>query len=285
MRPVAAILVTGFIQQCLPQPPQVEPPEAHIEVACASVDCLVVELQGDQSPEADEWRWVIDGVDYGTDPVIAIDLPGRGLTEVELEVTNSAGSSATSVRLFTTEVVPLPGDDGSTGGFDPAWATVVVGAQACDTNAVVSTIGGCFTGPAPLEHHVLRDRFGVVTRSVLVYDPVANNVTTPGYAVAAVWRNNHDPATYPNHSANLNFYNSSASDYGPPPRPYRSIASGDQITSYYPLGIGDILEIDFQHGVYFEDPQRTPLDRLRLDCSAGSLSVDVQPLDVSATGI
>ena len=61
-------------------------------------------------------------------------------------------------------------------GFDPTTGMVVVGAQSCDENAVISTVGGCFTGTQPLEHRVQRKTLVSTNRSVLVYDARAAEV-------------------------------------------------------------------------------------------------------------
>jgi len=279
MRATAAILVTGFIQFCVPQPPDVEPPIAKITFECLSDDCLVMELSAEESEGLEEVSWAIDGTDYGSDEVFAIDVPGRALLEIELTVTNTEGTDTTKRHVMTTPVYPNPVDPDPT--WDPSTALVIVGAQSCDSMAVISTVGGCFTGSKPLEHRVARDRFGLVSRSVLDYDPVDNALGSTGYAVAARWRNDHDQNN-PNHSPTTMYFNSTAADYGQPPnQPFLNLhgnGTTNHITSYYPIGTGDIMEFEFTHGVYLGDPDERPIDALRIDCSTGTMSVQASPL-------
>lgn len=283
MRATAAILVTGFIQYCVPQPPEVEPPVAHITFECLSDDCLMMELSGHESDGAEEYSWAIDGVDYGTDEMFAIDVPSRALLEIELTVSNTAGADTTYRHVMSSPLYPNPLDPDP--NWDPSTALVIVGAQSCDSMAVVSTVGGCFNGPAPVEHRVRRDRFGIVNRSVLTYDPVTNDLDPPGtagYAVAARWRNAYEPNVYPSHDGVMYYFNSIEDDYGPPPdHRFRNLHGGgttNHITSYYPISTGDIMDFDFSHGTYLGDPDQTPLDSLRLDCSTGTMQVQTLPL-------
>jgi hypothetical protein len=262
----AAAVVPAFFQTCLPSPPQVDPPEAVIEVTCLSPDCLVMELSGLASVDADDYQWFIDGVSYGTDDVIAIDVDTRDFVEVELVVGNSAGTDTDLQFLFTTEVT-----NDATAVNDDIMAAVVAGATACDSLAVISTVGGCFSnsGGAKLEHVVDRVRVGGgPARSIMVYDPLSDTVQTPGFAAAIVWeRTSGSQQSLPSNVP-----------YGIPP--YRAVVGQgrEHLTSYYPISTGEVLTFDLGHGAYYGDPAKRPLDTLTLDCTSGSLQVSATPV-------
>ncbi len=221
------------------------------------------------SVDADGYDWTIDGVPFGTDEVFAIDLETRGLVSVELVVTNGGGSDSDSQYLFTTTV------SNDTVADDVILAGVIAGAMGCDSLSVISTVGGCFNaGGADLEHIVERSRAGAQNVSVMVYDPVADSVVTPGFSAAVIWERpsgvfSSCPAGVPQ------------TDYGPAPRVYRNVVGPLQphITSYYPIATGDTLTFDIGHGAFLGDPSMTPLDDLTLDCSSGSLQVSSNPVN------
>jgi len=266
----AAVIVPAFFQTCLPNPPQVDPPVAHIEATCLSSDCLVMELSAAASVDADDYDWTIDGVPFGTDEVFAIDLETRGLVAVELVVTNAGGSDDDSQYLFTTTV------SNDTVAEDVILAGVIAGATGCDSLSVISTVGGCFdnSGGANLEHVVGRARAGTQNVSVMVYDPVADSVVTPGFASAVIWE--RPTGTFSSFPAGV-----PRSDYGPAPRIYRNVVGPNQshLTSYYPIATGDSLTFDLGHGAYLGDASLTPLDAVTLDCTSGALQVSSTPVN------
>lgn len=268
---LVAVGAAAFLAPCLPTP-TIDPPVAHIEVTCVSSDCLVIELSSLESEGADDVEWTIDGTFYGVDDVITIDVPERGLVEMVLDVSNSAGTDSDLQYMFTTEV-----SNTATTNRDIMASVVATGGNVCNSLSVISTVGGCFsdTVSAPLEHVVSRLRGGVLLLSTLEYDPVANDVTNRGSAVAAVWK--RSTAAVPNLIASPA---SVLGDYGPRPKRLRNVVgpNQDHLTSYYPISNGDILTFDLGHGAYLGDEALTPLDSLTLDCSSGVMVVTAVPV-------
>jgi len=269
MRTLAVIVPLAMLNQCLPDGGG-EPPVAHIEATCLLEDCSVMQLSAAETVDGEDYEWYVDGAYWGSGVEMELDIEPRALVEVELLALNPAGSSSTSQYLFSTQVTstqPMP---------QPPVAVVVIGAQSCGGYAVISTVGGCFTGPAPLTTDFLRIRNGQQQAlQQFVYEPATNRVTNGGTAIGGVFRNSvfgamqnyHDPS------------NLLQGNYGPPPRTYRNVVgpAQDHLTTYWDMPVGDELRFNSGHLTYLGDPQLRPLDGLSLDCTSGSLNVTVQP--------
>jgi len=272
MRSLAVIVPVAILNQCLPEG---DPPEAYIETTCLDEECLLLELSAAETVNGEDYEWYVDGTFYDDGVTTQIELEPRGLVDVELLALNQAGSSTARQNLFTTQVVtPQPEPQ-------PPVATVVIGAQACGGYGVITTVGGCFAGPAPLKTDFVRISNGVQQPTqTFTYEPATNLVTNGGTAIGGVFRNSnfattqsyYDPNTSPNHPRVTN-------NYGPPPNYFRNVVgpSQDHLTTYWDMPVGDELRFESGHLAYLGDEERTPLDALSLDCSSGTLSVTAIP--------
>ncbi len=271
MRPLLALIpfATGFAG-CPTTDPKVDPPEAAAEVSCLDEACASIELSAAESLGADAWTWTVDGVFMGDEETLQME-PAEGLSTIEVEVSNDAGSDVARLFFVRTKLEPDP----PTSGVDPAWSSVVAGATACNQVAVVATIGGCFTSPPVLRHVVLRTGSGGSSTSVLEYDKSARDVTAYAGAEGAAWRDN---------AAGTGL------QFGPPGGPVRANNYGpfrrypnvvgrnqSQLTSFYDLPTGDTLAFQQSHLAYLEDPAFIPADAIQFDCSTGELDVHLVP--------
>lgn len=268
MRNVIALIGIGPLVGCPP-----DPPEAHIQFVCLDAECSSMQFDAYESVDADDYAWYLDGALVSNAAELQLDIGLDTLREIELEVGNTGGVDTTTVYaagLSLENVDPtLPQPAGIV-------LTVVAGIVACDTNAVITTVGGCFSAPATLEQRVrVRDVNGSHIHS-LMYDKALDDVTQYGDAVGAAWQNlgAGGTLTFGPQGGPVN-----SSNYGS--TQYRALATASQshLTSWIPVASGDILEMRGRHLEYYEDPEQQALDALRIDCSSGSLSVALAPGD------
>lgn len=269
MRYVIAIAGIGQLVGCPP-----EPPVAKSDVLCLDTECQALQLDATASVDADQWEWYLDGALAGTGQIFQMDVGVDTLREIELVVSNPSGSDSTMLYALGSTLVPADPTTPDPGGIV---ASVVASVTACDTNAVVLTVGGCFSAPGPVEQ-----RFRVINAQgtrvhSLTYDKQLDDVTAYGDAEAAAWQNvarggalGFGPTGGPLTSLN----------YGSSTYPQLANSSQDHLTSYVPVLTGDILEFQGRHLTYLEDPELQPLNALRVDCSAGGRpTVQMVPAD------
>lgn len=142
--------LVGLCAACGPRP------VALFTVDCANDECDTLHFAVQAGGGGDQFTWSVDGVPVSTGP--SYDHPGD-LTAAEyvtLRSTTLAGSDVRGVWVVASEVVEpdATGWAATAQGFELIEEKDRIVDTECGPLAIVTSIGGCFTGSQPIAVHL-----------------------------------------------------------------------------------------------------------------------------------
>ena len=199
------VLVASSYSRAVPEVPTGKPPIARIEAACLGELCEEMVFTAGSSTDASGYAWTLDGMPYGTEEVVVVDLdlardadsdglPDGALFDLSVTVTGH-GSDTARVAVLTTPMLPterFETDSALTGQagvvLEVYTAVLVVGYESCSQVVTVTNFSGCLTAGSTAGLAVATSGgSGVLGGEDLLYVPPSDLVASLGAAEGAAW--------------------------------------------------------------------------------------------------
>ena len=199
------VLVASSYSRAVPEVPTGKPPIARIEAACLGELCEEMVFTAGSSTDASGYAWTLDGMPYGTEEVVVVDLdlerdadsdglPDGALFDLSVTVTGH-GSDTARVAVLTTPMLPterFETDSALTGQagvvLEVFTAVLVVGYESCSQVVTVTNFSGCLTAGSTAGLAVATSGgSGVLGGEDLLYVPPSDLVASLGAAEGAAW--------------------------------------------------------------------------------------------------